>query len=450
MGKVKTVFICQECGYETAKWLGKCPECNTWNSLIEEYEKKELKSANNKIISVPKRLADVKIIEEDRIKSGISELDRVLGGGIVEGSLVLVGGDPGIGKSTLMLQLCDKLDKDTKILYISGEESIKQIKIRADRLKVDKTNIYIISETDIDIVLGSIDSIKPDIVILDSIQTIYNSELTSAPGSVSQVREITHTMMKTAKEKGVSVFVIGHVTKEGSIAGPRVLEHMVDCVLYFEGERHQSYRILRAVKNRFGSTNEIGVFEMTDKGLNEILNPSHLFLEGRPKQASGSCVISIMEGTRPLLAELQALVSPTLFGMPRRMAAGVDYNRVNLLIAVLEKRYGLNLQSSDAYVNIAGGIKISEPAADLGIILSLASSFKNANIPFDCVVFGEVGLTGEVRAVNFAEKRITEAFKLGFKRCLIPYDNYSKDCKKSDIDIFPVKNIKDALETVLK
>lgn len=449
MSKLRTLFVCQECGYETSKWMGRCPECGLWNSMVEEEQKKkcEVSKVINKTDIV--KLKDVQINNEERMPSGIGELDRVLGGGIIKGSLVLVGGDPGIGKSTLMLQLCETIDKSKKILYISGEESLRQIKIRADRLNINHTNVFLAAETNQEGIINAIDKMIPDIVIVDSIQTIYSPDLTSAPGSVSQVRENTLAMMREAKSKNISIFIIGHVTKEGTIAGPRVLEHMVDCVLYFEGERSHSYRVLRAVKNRFGSTNEIGVFEMANNGLIEIPNPSKMFLDGRPENESGSCVICVMEGTRPVLAEIQALVSTTFFGMPRRMASGLDYNRVNLLIAVLEKKIGIHMNNNDAYVNVAGGIKISEPASDLGLVMALISSFKDICIPFDTVCFGEVGLTGEVRAVSFADKRIREADKMGFKKCIIPFDNAAAIVSLNlNIEILPVKNIEEAVEII--
>jgi DNA repair protein RadA/Sms len=452
MAKTRTIFVCQECGYESQKWLGKCPACNQWNSLVEEVLASDDRFQYTEKKVVVTKLEDIEIIDEERISCGIDELNRVLGGGVVKGSLVLVGGDPGIGKSTLLLQLCRTIKTNKPILYISGEESLKQIKLRADRLEVKNKNLYLVSETNLDSLLSDIEKLNPEIIILDSIQTAYNPRLTSAPGSVSQVRDVTLNMMNVAKTKDISIFIIGHVTKEGNIAGPRVLEHMVDCVLYFEGEKQQTYRVLRAVKNRFGSTNEIGVFDMQQKGLVEIINPSKLFLSGRPENVSGSCIICVLEGTRPVLAEIQALVSPTLFGLPRRMSAGVDYNRVTLLIAVLEKRYGLNLQNIDAYVNVVGGIKVSEPALDLGLIVAIASSFKDVIIPYKTLVFGEVGLTGEVRSVSYVEKRIKEANKLGFKTCILPKDNFNnlKDVDIGDIKLIGVKDVGEALEIISK
>jgi len=448
MAKLKTIFICQGCGYESSKWMGRCPACNRWNTLIEEIQTDTDKTSTITSHSSPVRLAEVTVTQEERFSTGSSELDRVLGGGIVRGSLVLVGGDPGIGKSTLLLQICEHVGKNHKILYASGEESIKQIKLRADRLDIATQNLLLLSETNLDAIIQGINNVKPDMVVVDSIQTIFKPELTSVPGSISQVREVTVSLMRIAKENNIAVFIVGHVTKEGTLAGPKVLEHMVDCVLYFEGERHQSYRILRAVKNRFGSTNEIGVFEMQDKGLMEVNNPSMVFLSGRPANVSGSCVICTLEGTRPVLAEVQALVSPTSFGIPRRMSTGIDYNRVTLLMAVLEKRVGLHLQHQDAYINVIGGIRIDEPAADLGVAISIASAFKNFEIDHDTVVMGEVGLTGEVRAIHRVESRIHESYKLGFKKCIVPEENAKNLKKLSGIEVIGVKNLREALDVV--
>lgn len=447
--KIKTVYVCNECGYESPKWLGKCPGCGNWNTLVEEInQEKRPQSLGGE--SVPKKLQSIEVNEEDRYKTGLGELDRVLGGGVVRGSLVLVGGDPGIGKSTLLLQISNSIGNTNKIiLYISGEESEKQIKLRASRLNIDSDNLYIVSETNISTIEKFIEDINPSIAVIDSIQTVYRSELTSAPGSVSQVREATASLMRIAKTTNTAIFIVGHVTKEGSIAGPRVLEHMVDTVLYFEGERHHTYRILRAVKNRFGSTNEIGIFEMRDSGLVEILNPSELMLSGRPKGVPGTVVICSMEGTRPMLVELQALVSQTSFGMPRRMATGIDYNRVVLLMAVLEKRIGLQLQTSDAYVNVAGGMKVDEPGADLGIVCAIASSFKNSEINSKMIVMGEVGLTGEVRGISFMDKRIQEAYKLGFESAVIPKDNLKAVKGMSGMKIHGVEDVYQALDIVL-
>lgn len=425
MAKAKgTVFFCQECGFESGKWLGQCPGCKTWNSFVEEPVKAVSKSAGSladrRQAAEPARLSEISIGKEDRILTGMAELDRVLGGGIVPGSLILVGGDPGIGKSTLLLQVCRNLAKEKRVLYISGEESLKQIKLRAERLGTFSEELLLLCETNLDTVEAAIDKVKPDVVIIDSIQTMYKETVSSAPGSVSQVRESTGILMQIAKKLGISIFIVGHVTKEGVVAGPRVLEHMVDTVLYFEGDRYAAYRILRGVKNRFGSTNEIGVFEMRETGLNEVPNPSEYMLNGRPKGASGSVVTCSMEGTRPILLEVQALVCRTNFGMPRRTAAGTDYNRVNLLMAVLEKRLGLHLSECDAYVNIAGGLKMNEPSLDLGIVMALVSSYRDKGLDEGTIVFGEVGLSGEIRGVNMTEQRILEAKKLGFHTCILP------------------------------
>lgn len=450
MAKTKTKFVCQNCGYETFKWLGKCPSCNEWNSFVEEiYEKKDKVNIVQGDVSVEK-LIDVEIDEEDRIKTDMEELDRVLGGGIVKGSLILVGGDPGIGKSTLLIQVANHLsNKGLKILYVSGEESPKQVKMRAERLNLKSNELYILSETNLDIIRNVIEKILPDVLIIDSIQTVYNGEIASAPGSVSQVREATHILMKIAKGKGIATFIVGHVTKEGSIAGPRVLEHMVDTVLYFEGEMYQSYRILRAVKNRFGSTNEIGMFEMRDVGLVEVKNPSEVLLSGRPENSSGTVVVPSMEGTRPMLVEVQSLVSSTAFGMPRRTAMGIDYNRVVLMVAVLEKKIGYNMQDNDVYINIAGGLQTKEPAIDLGIIASIASSYRDIYIDSNTVIMGEVGLTGEVRRISFIDKRIYEASKLGFDRAIIPSINIKDLNKIEGIDVIGVGSVEEALEIVL-
>ena len=423
----KTVFFCQNCGHEESKWLGQCPACKEWNTFVEEKvtvsrgSTSAASEAGKERVSKVVTLSSVSVEEDERIRTGIAELDRVLGGGIVQGSLVLVGGDPGIGKSTLLLQVCQRLsDAGKNVLYISGEESLKQIKLRADRMGRFSDSLYLLCETNLDLIRQTIERQKPDVVVIDSIQTMYNEEVGSAPGSVSQVRESTNVLMQLAKGMNISIFIVGHVTKEGTVAGPRVLEHMVDTVLYFEGDRHASYRILRGVKNRFGSTNEIGVFEMRKEGLVEVENPSEFMLSGRPEHASGSVVACAMEGTRPILMEIQALVCRSNFGMPRRTAAGLDYNRVNLLMAVLEKRSGLPLSNYDAYVNIVGGIRMNEPATDLGIVMAIASSYKNRPVPEDAIVFGEVGLSGEVRAVTMPEQRVAEARKLGFKTCIIP------------------------------
>ena len=447
MAKVNTVFFCNECGYESAKWLGKCPACNAWNTFVEE---KITKQGSNKGVVTkfpdPVSLKSIEQISISRISSGFDELDRVLGGGFVYGSLTLLGGEPGIGKSTLILQICDKFKTDGKVLYVSGEESAEQIKIRADRLGINKDNIMFLGETDINNIENAIEKMEPKLVIIDSIQTMYSDEITSAPGSVSQVREITARVMKMCKMKGITTVIIGHVTKDGTIAGPRVLEHMVDAVLYIEGERYFSYRVVRGVKNRFGSTNEIGMFEMRNEGMVEITNPSSVLLTEREDNPPGSVIVASLEGTRPILIELQALTSTTVFGMPRRTANGLDYNRVTLLIAVLEKIGGVNLGNQDVYMNIVGGIKINEPALDLGIILSAASSFKNISISKDVAVIGEVGLTGEIRSVNMIEKRLKEIEKMGLKTCIIPETNKKLLKEKFKLDIIGCKDIIDAMK----
>lgn len=454
MAKAKTIFVCNSCGYESAKWLGKCPACNEWNSF---YEEKIVKDKDGAFLSdkktkssKPMNLNSVEGKESKRISTGVSELDRVLGGGLVKGSLVLLGGEPGIGKSTLILQICNKMQGDGKVLYISGEESAEQIKIRADRLKINNDDILFLGETDIDIIADSIKEVNPKLVIIDSIQTMYSDEISSAAGTVSQVREITARIMKICKQENITTIIIGHVTKDGNIAGPRVLEHMVDTVLYLEGERYFSYRILRGVKNRFGSTNEVGMFEMQNEGMVEITNPSSILISEREDNPAGSVIVASMEGTRPLLIELQALTTPTVFGMPRRTANGIDYNRLTVLMAVLEKKANLNLGSQDVYLNVVSGIKISEPAIDLGIALAVASSFKNISIPKDLVAIGEIGLTGEVRSVNMIDKRLKEAEKLGFKRCIIPENNKKLLKDNYKLDIIGVRNILDALKILNK
>ena len=446
----KSVFFCQNCGHEENKWLGQCPMCKEWNTFVEEPVSFS-KSASAKQIKDAEVVAlkHVETDQEERIKTKIEELDRVLGGGIVPGSLLLVGGDPGIGKSTLLLQVCQRLCEDKhQVLYISGEESLKQIKLRANRMGEFTEDLLLLCETNLEIVKNVIQKRKPEVVIIDSIQTMYSEEVASAPGSVAQVRESTNVFMQLAKGLGISIFIVGHVTKEGTVAGPRVLEHMVDTVLYFEGDRHASYRILRGVKNRFGSTNEIGVFEMRQNGLVEVENPSEFMLNGKPENASGSVVACSMEGTRPILIEIQALVCSSNFGMPRRTAAGTDYNRVNLLMAVLEKRVGIHLSNYDAYVNIAGGIKMNEPAVDLGIVMAIVSSYKNQPIDEKTIVFGEVGLSGEVRAVNMPEQRVAEAKKLGFTTCIMP--EVSREVVKNikGIKIIGVKTINEALQVL--
>ncbi len=447
----KSIFFCQNCGHEESKWLGQCPMCKEWNTFVEEKMtmSKTVEAAKSRGELEVVTLSSVSTTEDERIKTGIGELDRVLGGGIVPGSLVLVGGDPGIGKSTLLLQVCQRLaENKKKVLYISGEESLKQIKLRANRMGDFSENLYLLCETNLDLIRTVIEREKPETVIIDSIQTMYNEAVGSAPGSVSQVRESTNILMQLAKGMNISIFIVGHVTKEGTVAGPRVLEHMVDTVLYFEGDRHASYRILRGVKNRFGSTNEIGVFEMQRSGLAEVKNPSEFMLNGKPEHASGSVVACAMEGTRPMLMEIQALVCKTNFGMPRRTAAGFDYNRVNLLMAVLEKRIGLPLSGYDAYVNIAGGIKMNEPAADLGIVMAIASSYKNQPIAEDTIVFGEVGLSGEVRAVTMPEQRIAEAKKLGFKTCLLPEVCLKSVGKVEGIELIGIKSVVQAMKLI--
>lgn len=446
----KSVFFCQNCGHEENKWLGQCPMCKEWNSFVEEAVSVSKSNALRQVKEAEViSLRHVETDREERIHTSIEELDRVLGGGIVPGSLILVGGDPGIGKSTLLLQVCQKLcEEKRQILYISGEESLKQIKLRANRMGEFTEDLWLLCETNLEIVKNVIEKRKPDVVIVDSIQTMYSEEVTSAPGSVSQVRESTNVFMQLAKGLGISIFIVGHVTKEGTVAGPRVLEHMVDTVLYFEGDRHASYRILRGVKNRFGSTNEIGVFEMRQNGLAEVQNASEFMLSGRPENASGSVVACSMEGTRPILLEIQALVCNSNFGMPRRTAAGTDYNRVNLLMAVLEKRAGIHLSNADAYVNIAGGIKMNEPAIDLGIVMALVSSFKNRPVDEKTIVFGEVGLSGEVRAVSMPEQRVAEAKRLGFETVIMPEVSINMVKEMKGIKIVGVNTINDAIHLI--
>ena len=451
MAKAKTIFVCSNCGYESAKWLGKCPACNEWNSFYEEKVANTTstsggKSSVSKERSMPRKLKEVEGIEMARTSTGIGELDRVLGGGLVKGSLVLVGGEPGIGKSTLILQLCDKVKGEGKVLYVSGEESAEQVKIRADRLNINNDDLLFLGETNIDNIQETIMSVNPKLVIIDSIQTMYSEEITSAAGTVSQVREITSRIMRMCKDNGITTIIIGHVTKDGNIAGPRVLEHMVDTVLYLEGERYFSYRILRSVKNRFGSTNEVGMFEMKNEGMVEIINPSSILISERNDNPAGSVIVASMEGTRPLLVELQALTTPSVFGIPKRTANGIDFNRLAVLIAVVEKRAGINLGGQDVYLNVVSGIKLAEPAVDLGIILACTSSFKNISIPQDVVAIGEVGLTGEVRAVNMIEKRIKESEKLGFKKCIIPESNKKLLKENYKLDIIGVRNINEAIK----
>lgn len=453
-GKIASVFFCQECGYESSKWMGQCPACKSWNSFVEELVDKKSISSSGKVAkerkeAKPLPLSQISSSNERRISTKMKEFDRVLGGGIVDGSLVLIGGDPGIGKSTLLLQLCRNLSQDkTRILYISGEESLQQIKMRAERIGEFDDSLELLSETNLDTIRCVIENKKPSIVIIDSIQTMYNESVASAPGSVTQVRESTNVLMQIAKGLGITVFIVGHVTREGTVAGPRVLEHMVDTVLYFEGDSNETYRILRGVKNRFGSTNEIGVFEMRKEGLVEVENPSEYMLNGKPKDASGSVVTCSMEGTRPIMLEIQALVCHSFFNNPRRTATGTDYNRVNLLMAVLEKRLNMQLSDCDAYVNIAGGIKINEPAIDLGIVLAIISSKTDRVISDRTVCFGEVGLSGEVRAVNMAEQRVLEAKRLGFDTCVMPKVCADVIGQIDGIKIIGVSNVRDAMQIV--
>ena len=448
--KAQTVFVCNECGYESSKWLGKCPACNSWNTFFEQKIEKITENGVKKIKerNEPKALNEYKGQEVSRISTGFNELDRVLGGGLVKGSLILLGGEPGIGKSTLILELCDKVKGEGKVLYVSGEESAEQIKLRADRLGINNDDILFLGETDIDVVNQNIEEIQPKLVIIDSIQTMYSDELTAAAGSVSQVREITAQIMRVCKSKQITTIIIGHVTKDGTIAGPRVLEHMVDTVLYLEGERFFSYRMLRGVKNRFGSTNELGMFEMKGEGLVEIENPSQILISERDDNPSGSCVVASIEGTRPMLIELQALTTLSVFGIPKRTANGLDYNRLAVLIAVLEKRANLQIGGQDIYLNVVSGIKLNEPAIDLGVICVCASSFKNIPIPKDTAIMGEVGLTGEVRRINMIEKRLKEAEKLGFKRCIIPENNKKYLEEKFKLELIGVKNIGEALRAL--
>lgn len=452
--KMTTVFFCQNCGHESSKWMGQCPSCHEWNTFVEEKISAKSSGTTSAAMSrreenKPSKLSEIELKDDERLSTHINELDRVLGGGIVPGSLILVGGDPGIGKSTLLLQVCRNVaDDNRKVLYISGEESLKQIKIRANRIGKFGESLLLLCETNLGIIEETIRRIEPEITIIDSIQTVYQEDVSSAPGSVSQVREATNVFLQLAKGLGSSIFIVGHVTKEGTVAGPRVLEHMVDTVLYFEGDRHASYRILRGVKNRFGSTNEIGVFEMREQGLTEVVNPSEFMLEGKPEGASGSIVSCSMEGTRPILIEIQALVCHTNFGFPRRQAIGTDFNRVNLLMAVLEKRAQLQTSDCDAYVNLAGGMRITEPAIDLGIAMAIVSGFKNKPIDDKTAAFGEIGLSGEVRSVSMIEQRVREAVKMGYTTCIIP-----KVCEKQvknieNVRIIGVASVNDAIETI--
>ena len=451
-GRPSTVFFCSECGYESSKWMGQCPACKAWNTLVEEPAGRTTQSGRSTSRTVapePTSVTAVSLESFQRYKTGMSELDRVLGGGIVPGSLVLVGGDPGIGKSTLLLQVCRNLAAEgRKVVYISGEESLSQIKMRAMRIGDFADSLLLLCETNLDDIEEVIKKHRPEVVIIDSIQTMYSDSVTSAPGSVSQVREATNILMGIAKRDQITIFIVGHVTKEGTVAGPRVLEHMVDTVLYFEGDRYASYRIVRAAKNRFGSTNEIVVFEMRSQGLAEVKNPSEYMLSGRPKDSSGSCVVCAMEGTRPMLIEVQALVCRSGFGIPRRQSTGIDLNRVNLLMAVLEKRMGLKMGECDAYLNVAGGMKMNEPAIDLGVALAVVSSFTNTPIPEDMVMFGEIGLSGEVRSVSLANVRVAEAAKLGFKRIMMPEANAASLENAGDVAIIAVESLSDAIKTI--
>ena len=450
MAKAKSLFYCTECGNESLKWQGRCPACGAWNTIVEQpaVETKKKSSASSTRgggLRRPRPIAEVEAVDELRFNTGMSELDRVLGGGAVKGSLVLVGGAPGIGKSTLMLQICDNLCRFANVLYVSGEESERQIKLRAQRLGVRDEGLYLFSETNLDDIVAAVQEQKPDVLIVDSIQTIYNGDSNSSPGSVAQVKECTMALMHLAKGMGVTVFVVGHINKEGSLAGPKVLEHMVDCVLHFEGEEHNSYRILRAAKNRFGATNEIGVFEMVDKGLVEVPNPSEAMLSGRPENMPGSCVTCVMEGVRPVLAEVQALLAPSAYGNSRRTSNGFDYNRAMMMLAVLEKRGGLMLSNCDFYVNVIGGLTLDEPTADLALIVALASSFRDKPVPLDLAAIGEVGLTGELRSVNAINQRLSEVRRLGFTKCLVPVRSSGKLLAPNGLDLIRVGNIREAI-----
>ena len=452
--KAKTLFYCTQCGNETPKWQGKCPACGEWNTVVEQPVTQSRKPSTKNAVSivpqsVPKRMDEVESSDELRFHTGMSELDRVLGGGAVKGSLVLLGGAPGIGKSTLMLQICQQLSRFSRVLYVSGEESERQIKLRAERLRVSGENLFLLAENNLESVIEAVHQLAPDVLIVDSIQTLYNGDLTTAPGSVGQVKECTMTLMQLAKGEGLTVFVIGHINKEGSIAGPKVLEHMVDCVLYFEGEQNMSHRILRAAKNRFGATNEIGVFEMQDIGLAEVPNPSEMLLAGRPLDTPGTCVTCAMEGVRPVLAEVQALVVPSSFGNPRRTCNGFDYNRAMLVLAVLEKRGGLLIGNCDAYINVIGGLNLDEPAADLAMMIALASSFRDKSVPSDLVAIGEVGLTGELRSVNSLGQRLSEVRRLGFTKCIIPSRSSGKLVVPDGLELIRVDNIRQALSAIL-
>lgn len=454
MAKAKTVFYCTNCGNETPRWQGKCPACGAWNTIEEHIEKPSAGSVKTKAAPVgqskrPQRLQEISSEGETRFSTGMGELDRVLGGGAVAGSLVLVSGAPGIGKSTLLLQICNSLCADRSVLYVSGEESERQLKLRAERLGVAPESLFVLSETRLSDILEAAAETKPDILIVDSIQTLYNEENDSSPGSVSQVKDCTMSMMQLSKSNGITVFVVGHINKDGNIAGPKVLEHMVDCVLYFEGDPNSSYRLLRAAKNRFGSTNEIGVFEMQDSGLTEVPNPSQMLLEGRPEGASGTCVSCVMEGTRPVLAEVQALVTKTMLNVPRRVSDGFDFNRAVLMLAVMEKRAGMKMSMFDAYVNVIGGLRLDEPGADLPVVLALASSYRDQCIPDDLVAVGEVGMTGEIRSVSHMNQRLAEISRLGFKKCMIPRGGSEKLEIPGGLTVYRVRNIREAIEAAL-
>ena len=452
MAKVKSVYICSECGYESPKWYGKCPSCGEWNTMNEEIRepvKAAAKASQASSAYIPAvQVNEISTEDEVRYRTGLNELDRVMGGGIVKGSLVLLGGDPGIGKSTILLQICEHLGKELKILYVSGEESRRQLKLRADRLGVNSANLYILTQTDVELICETIRQERPHLVMIDSIQTMSLPELSSAPGSVTQVRESANFFMRTAKSLDIPMIIVGHVNKEGSIAGPKVLEHVVDAVLHFEGDKQMSYRILRAVKNRYGSTNEIGVFEMTDTGLNEVENPSLMLISGRPLHVSGTCIACAMEGTRPILAEIQALATATGFGNPRRMCTGFDYNRMNLIIAVLEKRAGYYFSNTDAYVNVVGGLRLDETAVDLAVAMALVSSLKDIPIAAEAMAFGEIGLAGEIRSVSHAQQRVNEAVRLGFKRIVIPAHNRKDITVPDGAEVIPVSNVRQAFEAL--
>ncbi len=452
--KSKSQFVCNQCGYVTSKWYGQCPGCREWDTMTEEVVQVRTEKTTYKTTSSFASATQISRVKSDvelRYKTGMKELDRVLGGGIVKGSLILLSGDPGIGKSTILLQICEYLGRELEVLYVSGEESAHQIKLRADRLSVSSDKLSVMCETDVQGICEYVRMNKPDLVIVDSIQTMNFTELSSSPGSVAQVRECTNVLMRAAKSLEIPIIIVGHVNKDGNIAGPKVLEHIVDCVLYFEGDRNLSYRILRAVKNRYGSTNEIGVFDMLDTGLSEIENPSQMLISGRPQNTSGTCIACAMEGSRPILAEVQGLVAPTGFGNPRRMATGFDYSRMAMLLAVLEKRSGYFFGNMDAYINVVGGLKLDEPATDLPVAISLVSSLKDIVVPEDILAFGEVGLTGEIRGVNHCDQRLLEASRLGFKRCIIPAQNYRKisDNVKKSIEVIAVRTVRDAIGVIL-